>query len=219
MSSQPFDMRMMDYEAVRKQKRRKLLLRSLPAVIVVFIVALWFLLPRLLTHQAIIAYKGEQYGVSRGWLTPLTWTSPEPFVIAFNSGTVDGQLRKYERSEQELTRAVALAPTEQKRCMAAQNLVTVLKDHAKSLQAKPKEAASYTTKADTVMKNNKECFKGSAAGGGGGGGSKNDTSKSEAPSKSQQQQLEQKEQEGRERKAKYARDEEYNPDDPSTKPW
>lgn len=217
MSNQPFDLSKLDYETTRHQKRRKLLVWSVAPVIVVFIVSLWFLLPTILTRQAIIAYKGENYNTARGWLTPLTWSSPEPFVIAFNSGTVDAQKGKYDRSEAELSRAVAIAPSQQKKCMAAQNLVTTLSKHAESLKKEePKQADSIATKATTVIKENTKCFKGAAAS---GGGASQSNSQSPSPSKSQQEQLEQKEQEGRERKAKFAREEEYNPDNPSIKPW
>lgn len=217
-TSQPFDLTKLDYETRRKQKRKKLLLWSLPAVIIVFLLAFWFILPRILTHFAISAYKAENYGVARNWLTPLTWTSPEQFVIAFNSGTVDTQLGEYDRAEDELSRAVAIAPNEQKKCMAAQNLVTSLKAHAKSLKSKPKEARVYTTKADTVIKENPKCFKGSAASGG-GSSQGSSSSQNESPTKSQQQQLEQKEEKGRDRKARFARDEKFDPNDPSIKPW
>lgn len=220
-ASQPFDMSKLDYEAIRRYKRRKLLVRSLAPVLTVLLIALWFVLPTTLTHQAIIAYKGQGYSAARRWVIPLTWTSPEPFVIAYNSGTFDARIGNHERAEDELTRAVAAAPNQTKRCMAAQNLAASLQAHAESLRDTPKEADAYATKAATVKKENPTCFKGGGGGGGGGGSSsQSDTSsQSQAPTKSQQQQLQQKEQEGRDRKAKFARDEEYNPNDPSIKPW
>lgn len=214
---QPFDLNKLDYEAIRRRNRRKLLLWSLAPVIIVFLVALWFILPMTLTHQAIGEYKHGNHSAARNWLTPLTWTSPDPFVIAFNSGTVDTKLGKYVVAESELSRALAIA-SKPRKCMAAQNLVASLQAHAKTLQAKPKEADAYNAKASKIIQENPACFKGSAAQGG-GSSSSSSSSQSQSPTESQQQQLQQKEQEGRERQAQYARDETFNPDDPSIKRW
>ena len=215
MHNQPFDLSQLDYKAVRKQKRRKLLLYSAAPVAIVFLVAMWFILPRILTHKAIGDYKAGNFTGARRWLTPLTITSPEPFVIAFNSGTVDTRLGKYERAEKELTRAVAIAPKD-KVCMAAQNLVLSMKTHAESLKDE-KIIKELEVKTNLVIKEHPECFQGSASSGGGGGSSS--AAQSQSPSDAQQQQLEQKEQEGRERQSKYASEESYDPNNPELKPW
>jgi tetratricopeptide (TPR) repeat protein len=217
MHNQPFNLDRIDYKAVLKKRRKKLLIWSAPPVAIVFLLALWFVLPTLLTHQAIGAYKKAAYSSSRSWLTPLTWSSPEPFVAAFDSGTVDTRLGQYERAEKELTRALALAPKD-KVCMAAQNLVASLKAHGSAIKDKAKEVKQLQAKANIVIKAHPDCFVGSASQGG-GGGSGQAQSDSQAPSEAQQQQLEQKEQEGRERKAKYATEEEYDPSNPKIKPW
>lgn len=214
--NQPFDLSKLDYKAVRKLKRKKLLLYSAAPVAIVFLLAMWFILPRILTQQAIIDYKQGSFKGARNWLTPLTWTSPEQFVIAFNSGTVDTKLGQYDRAERELTRAVAIAPKD-KLCMAAQNLVVSIKTHADTRKEDSKAVKELQIKASLVIKEYPDCFKGSAASGGGGGSSS--SAQSQSPSEAQQQQLEQKEQEGRDRKAKYASEEEYDPNNPELKPW
>lgn len=211
MSSQPFALDKLNYEALRKRKRRQFLRVSAIPVIVVFLIALWFALPMPLTHLAIGDYKKEGYQNARNWLTPLTWTSPEPFVIAFNSGTVDTKLGNYDAAEEELTRALALAPSE-KKCMVAQNLVVALRLHTESVASEPSEAKVYSTRADTVMRANPDCFKGSAASGG-------SSSSGNSPTEAEQQQLEQKEEEGRERQEQFAQEEKYDPNSPQIKPW
>jgi predicted Zn-dependent protease len=217
MTKQPFSLDKINYEAIRRQKRKKLLIRSLVPVVIMFLIALWLILPSLLTHQAIGSYKQGSYQGARKWLTPLTLTSPEPFVIAFNSGTVDTRLAKYDRAEAELTRALAIAPID-KRCMAAQNLVASLRAHATSLGEDDKEATVFLKKSLTIISANQICFKGSAASG--GSSSQSDSSSdNQALTDTQKQQLQQKEQEGRERQAQYARDETFDPNDPKTKPW
>jgi len=217
MHNKPFDLDKVDYKAALKQKRLMLLKWSAIPVAIVFLLALWFVLPTLLTHQAIGAYKTGAYQSSRSWLTPLTWSSPEPFVAAFDSGTVDTRLGNYDRAEKELTRALAIAPKD-KVCMAAQNLVASLKAHAGATGQSSKEKKQHQAKASIVIRAHPECFVGSAASGG-GGGSSDSSSDSQAPSEAQQQQLQQKEQEGRERQEQYATEEEYDPNDPKIKPW
>lgn len=216
MHNRPFDLTKIDYKAVRKQQRKKLLLYSVIPVIIVFLLALWFLSPSILTHKAIAEYKQGNYKTSRRWLTPLTWTSPEQFVIAFNSGTVDTRLAKYDRAEKELTRAVAIAPSA-KVCMAAQNLVFSMNEHSATFQDAAKEVAQLQAKAKLVVEDHKDCFQGSSSGGGGGGSGA--AEQRQSPSESQTQQLEQKEQEGRDRRSKFASEEKYDPNNPELKPW
>lgn len=212
-----FDLSKIDYKAMRRAKRHKLVLWSAPVVFLVLLVALWFVLPIPLTAQAIKEYKQGNYQAARAWLVPLTITSPEPFVIVFNTGTIDTKLKKFDRAERELTRAVAIAPKPLK-CMAAQNLAASLKAHEDSSGIE--KLAFFQTKVSKVVSENSKCFpvdKASASGG--GGGSSSNTSTSPSVSDAQQQQLQQKEQEGRERQKQYARDEQYDPTKPQIKPW
>lgn len=159
MHNRPFDLNRIDYKAVLKNKRRKLLLWSIPPVAIVFLLALWFILPSILNSQAIGDYKKGDYKPARNWLTPLTWSSPEPFVAAFNSGTTDSRLGKYDLAEKELTRALALAPAG-KRCMVVQNLVSTLETHAENLttKGKPKEASISNKRAIGYKLYNQSCF-------------------------------------------------------------
>lgn len=217
MRSKPFDLTLLDYDAQRRTKRRKLLIWSIPAVIVAFALGLWLVAPQLLTGRAISGYKHGNFGSARSWITPLTWTSPEPFVAAFNSGTIDSAQEKYDRAERELTRALAIAPPA-KRCMTAQNLVLTLTNHINKSKSDPKAVTTLTKQSNAIMQANSSCFKGGSSGGG-GGSSSSSADDSQSPSDSQQQQLQQKEQAGSERQAQYAREETYNPDDPSIKPW
>lgn len=229
MPSRPFDLAKMDYETVRRQKRRKLLVWSIIPVIVLLAAALWFLLPSLLTHQAIGAYKRHNYPTARRWLTPLTWTSPEQFVIAFNSGTVDTQLGHYNGAEVELTRALALAPPARV-CMVAQNLVYSLEAHANSLKGTmPNDAIIYYTKALNTIRAHAPCFKGSAAQGRIGGekqkaqGQAASSSQSQqggqTPTAIQQQQLQQKEDQGQQRQQQSLLNKTFDPNDPYVKQW
>ena len=224
MTKQHFSMEKINYEVVRKQARRKMLLLSIVPASIIFMIALWFLAPTLLTNKAIDIYTSDKFNRARAWLTPLTWSSPEQFVIAFNSGTVDTQLGRYDIAEKELTHALSLAPPP-KRCMVAQNLVSSIEAHGESLKSQPAEVKVYASKAAVVKKANPTCFKKPPPppppGGGGGGGSSSSSTAadSQTPDDAQQKQLQQKEQKGQERQEQFARDETFNADDPKIKPW
>lgn len=220
MNSQPFDLDKLDYETRRHQQRRKLLVWSLPFVVVTALLALWFILPTPLTSLAIGSYKHQRYTAARNWLAPLTWTSPEPFIAAYNSGTADSARKAFDRAEHELTRALAIAPSA-KRCMVAQNLVYTLDAHAKTLATTLQDTTALKEQANSVVASNRLCFMGASSQGGGAAASNSasSSSNSQSPSDSQQRQLEQKEQEGSERQAQFARDETFDASNADVKPW
>lgn len=211
------DPKLLDYETNRKAARKRLLKKSRIPVCIIALIAILLALPMLLTHIAIQQYAKEQYGSAANWIRPLDIVSPEPFVIAYNKGTIDTRLGKYEAAETALNRAVAIAP-KGKKCMAAQNLATLLDMHSKSLSDSPGEATQYATKRDEVIAAHPDCFKGASASGG-GGSSSGAAASSESPSDAQQDQLEQKEQKGQERKEQLAQEETFDPSKPKIKPW
>ena len=224
LNRQPFDMAKMNYEAARKAKRRKLLRWSLPLVILAFILALWLILPYPLTYQAIKQYNHKKYPSARNWLVPVTWSSPQPFVAAFDSGTVDSQLGNYPRAETELTRALQLAPPD-KRCMVVQNLVYTLEAHADELteQSKTQDAKSLSSQAVTYRNDNKKCFQSIAPskeqndGGGGGGGAAAESN--QILSSTQQDSLDQKNAQGQQSQVQDFLDSAADTDSPAIHPW
>jgi predicted Zn-dependent protease len=186
---------------------------------------LWCLLPELLTRQAIKNYDHKSYHVARRWLTPLTWTSPQPFVIAFNSGTVDTQIGNYNIAQTELNKALKLAPPD-KRCMVLQNLVYSLDAHAANLQhnSSSHAATPYSNQAASLTKSNPKCFQIAALTNhsklqkkqsGGGGGSQSQQGLTSV----QQQQLTQKNQLGQALSQQSLSQDSINPNSPAIKPW
>lgn len=218
MADQAFELAKIDYSAQRHAERRKLLRRSIAPVLLVVVAAVWFLMPTPLTGQAIGHYKQNRFSAARSWLSPLTLTSPQPFIADFDSGTIDTKLAKFSRAEAELNKALSIAPTN-KLCVTAQNLVYALQAHAGALtKSAPQTSSQLAAKEQVVIKKYPSCFP-TKSGGGGGGGSSNSSSQDNSPSKSQQSKLEQKDQAGRERQAKYANDSSLSPNNPSIKPW
>jgi hypothetical protein len=227
MNRRPFDLSKTNYEAIRHQKRRKLLLWSIPGVVIMLLIALWFLLPSPLTSHAIADYKSQNYRKARDWLTPLTWTSPQPFVIAFNSGTVDTQLGHYPLAQTELNRALTLAPAD-KRCMVLQNLAISITDHVAVLQQQSnyQEASSLNTEVTSIKSNNPKCFTPvlpkktpPSGGGGGGGGGGQSESETQVLTPAEAQQLQQKNQQGQQSEEQEFSPNNVNPNSPNVKPW
>ena len=223
-SRQPFDLKKMKGEPERRQKRRQLLKYSLPFVIIFFLITLWFLLPMPLTHQGINNYKHQDYKTARKWITPLTWTSPQQFVIAFNSGTIDTQLGKYDLAQGELVRAYTLAAPNQK-CMVLQNLVYSLTAHFNSLQASGdfQKSIVYDQEAGNLKTAYPKCFPppklpGNTNGGGGGGGGGGAQS-SQVLDQAQQQQLQQKNDQGQQSQQQDFQQNNFNQTNPNIKPW
>lgn len=217
MSNLPFDLQKISDDHARHQKRWQMFLWSIPAVIFLLLLAIWLILPGILTGRALNAYNHGAYKIARQWIAPLTLTSPEPFVAAYNSGTFDSADGTYDRAEKELTRALALAPQDMK-CKTAQNLVFTLRAHSLSTPDATNNATAYLKQSANIISAHPTCFK-AAASSGGASSQSSSSGNSQAPSDSQQQELQQKEQAGRDRKAKFARDEEYNATDPSVKLW
>ena len=219
----PFDMSKMEYETARKQKRRQLLKWSLPVVLVVFLVALWFLLPTPLTAKTITNYKHGSFATARRWIAPLTWTSPQPFVADFDSGTVDTKLGKYVRAQDELTRALTLAKPAQ-RCMVLQNLVYSLDAHATSLTAQFQDVTAYTTEVTNLKANNPKCFPAKqtllhGGGGGGGGGGSVQSPAQQIVTQAQEEQLQQKNDQGQQTLNQGFEQNTLNQNNPNVKPW
>lgn len=223
---QPFDLaRMQHMNKMQKMKRQKLLFWWIPCAILVGLIALWFLLPFPLTHQAIANYNRQNYHGARSWLLPVTWTSPQPFIAAFDSGTIDTQLGKYALAQSELIRAYTLAPAN-RRCMVLQNLAYSLTAHAAYLtaQGSAQDATTYKNEAASLKVTYKDCFKPNRngpgqgdQGGGGGGGAANDIQQVLTPA--QQAQLQQKNQQGRQKQQQDFKQDTVNSDNPNVKPW
>jgi hypothetical protein len=217
---QPFAFSQIEYDTERKKKRRKLLFWSLPAVFIVLLVALYFLLPTPLTSEAIQNYNHKNYPYSRIWLTPLTWASPQQFVIAFNSGTVDTQLGSYTLAQGELLRALQLA-TPAQRCMVLQNLVYSFDAHANLLfrQGQNQSATDLTSEVATIKQANPKCFLQPKGGGGGGGGGNKQNKPADLLTAAQEVQLQQKNQAGDQMEQQDFQQNSVNPNSPNIKPW
>jgi len=216
---QPFQISQIQYDTNRRKKRRRLLFWSLPVVLIVLLVALYFLLPTPLTSEAIQNYNHNKIQTARNWITPLTWASPQQFVIAFNSGTIDTRLGAYALAQAELVRALQLA-TPAERCMVVQNLVYSLDAHANQLYhtGQNQSATDLTSEVATLKQANPKCFLSRGGGGGGGGGNK-PKKPADLLTSAQEQQLQAKNEAGDQQEKQDFQQDNLNPNSPNIKPW
>lgn len=227
-SSGKIELQLKDYRAVRRIKRKELLVKSLPITAFFVVLGIWLTLPVPLTQLAINDYNNLDYERSRSWLTPILWSSPQPFVAAFDSGTADARLGKFDRAEKELSKALTLARNEFQRCMVLHNLVFTYNSYGAALvtQGKNADSITMTQNANDILNKHKNCFpevsrntEQDDGGGGGGGGGGSQSQAEQILSASQQQQLQQKNERGqRQQQEEYLQDI-LNPNSPKIKPW
>ncbi|MGB4761802.1 MAG: hypothetical protein WBP12_00430 [Candidatus Saccharimonas sp.] len=126
-SMRPFDLAKIDTEGVRKERRKRLLLWSLPVCVVVTIGLLWIVL--LLTSNTLgrTAYTKGDYQQSAnyfGWLRLVNGI--EPYKMEYNYGTARLRVRDFVGSRQSLERALELHVPSSFECRVRVNLVLAI---------------------------------------------------------------------------------------------
>lgn len=212
-----FDKNKLDYEARRKEHRKRLLKKTIIPSVILVLLAGWLIIPYVVTSKTIELYEDANYQAAIAWQSPLRPGSPERFVYYFNTGTIFAQLNRFDESETHLNKALSMAPDD-KICMVAENISALHGMRIKSLQDQNKATEAYEAKQVEIRKEYPDCFKGSAASGGGGGSSSSNASQNEL-NEAQQESLKQKEEAGMQRKEALAQEEKYDPSKPELKPW
>ncbi|MGB4758575.1 MAG: hypothetical protein WBP26_00800 [Candidatus Saccharimonadales bacterium] len=160
-TDRPFDLAKIDTEATRKNKRKKLLLVSLPLIAIVFLLGLWFMAPRLATKLAINNYERGSYGSSQAYLRPLSFANMfERYKLYFNRGTAAAMNKQYEYAADQFVIALAYVNDEAVECRIRYNLVLTYVKQAESFVATKKlaEAVVAYTKALVQIDAKASCF-------------------------------------------------------------
>ncbi|MDO4780773.1 MAG: tetratricopeptide repeat protein [Candidatus Saccharibacteria bacterium] len=86
-SQRPFDLKKLDFTAIRIRRRKRLLLYSLPLCIIASVISLKFLSIAAFSALAHDNYQHNQFGGAISWLRPLHITNWfEPYKAPFNQG-------------------------------------------------------------------------------------------------------------------------------------
>lgn len=136
MSSQrPFDLKKLDFEAIRLAKRRKLLLYSLPVALIMIIICIKMLSVPILSSLSHVSYDKAQYKTSGQLLYPLyvaNWI--EPYKLPFNHGNALFKQGDYRAAEGRYREALKSVP-EKHECSVRINLALSLEAQADVLMS------------------------------------------------------------------------------------
>lgn len=110
-SNRPFDLGKLDFEGIRKRRRKKLLLFSLPVCIIVGLVAIKMLSIPILSSVAHGQYKNKQYDATVGWMAPLNLVNIfEPYIVSYNQGNAFYKKGDFVKAEERYRKALEMVP-------------------------------------------------------------------------------------------------------------
>lgn len=141
-NSRPFDLSRLDFEKIRKTKRRRLLLFSLPLCLVFSIVGLKFISLSAFTALAHSNYDSSHFSASHSWLTPLTFANwIQPYTVHYNQGNALFKQANYSESEKSYRTALETVPSD-KECSVRINLALSIESQADALTVAKKYDAA-----------------------------------------------------------------------------
>lgn len=156
----PFDLTKLDFEAVRHQKRRKLVLYSLPVVVIATVAVWWLVWPIIATSVAMIHERSGDYESAGWWLgSAAINTVFEHYKQPLNLGIIATQQKQYDVASDYYRTALALAPQSQ-HCLIHVQAVLSSELAGDNRHNDTPRAIVYYTKALAEITTNKSCFKG-----------------------------------------------------------
>ena len=237
MSNRPFDLEKLDFDTRRKEQRRRLLLRSLPVIVLVFVAGVALVLPTLLTQKATVEFSNEDYSQAADSVAPLQFLNViEPYKVHYNYGTALSAKGEFESALQKLETALAYTNDPEVVCVITYNLVLTMEGAGddKLKQANLSGAITFYTRALNRIKDNATCFKDSPlqkriedklkateeARAKQGSNGESEESPDGTPASAKQEKLKDIEAEAsRDRSEAENRNQEYVTPDPKVKPW
>lgn len=159
VNKRPFDIGKLDFEGNRKRRRKKLIIRSIPVVALLIILALWLALPTIATSQAIAAAKNNDHDTARTWVGLLATNNYfEPYIRPFNQAIIATNQKRFDDALEYFRQSIALAP-EEKKCFIRTQMVLSIElagdntdpnDHQRSI--------TYYTRALSEISVHRSCF-------------------------------------------------------------
>ncbi len=129
-TERPFDLGKLDFEGIRRRRRRKLLLFSLPVCFVIVMIALKLLSLPILSQIAHSYYMNGRYDIAHGVLKPLglaNWF--ESYKQPFNQGNALYKKGDFVGAEAHYRTALVTVP-EEKECDVRINLALAIEAQA-----------------------------------------------------------------------------------------
>ena len=117
------DPAIVDQETIRKQKRKKLMTIYAAPVAVLLIISAFFLSTGLFNLVFSLEYNGHSYDMANGFSnTRLFMNVLEPYIVHYDRGTTELQMKQYVKAESSFTEALQNSPPADKLCKIYVNL-------------------------------------------------------------------------------------------------
>lgn len=130
IQKRPLDLSKLDFDKNRLARRKKLLLFSLPLVVVALLFSLKFLSIVVCASFSADSFKKGQYAASSDWLNPLLFLNIfEPYKVHHNKGNALYKLAKFEEAEAHYRHALETVPADSE-CAVRVNLALSLEAQA-----------------------------------------------------------------------------------------
>lgn len=132
-NNRPFDLKKLDFEKIRREKRRKLLRYSFPACAVILLVAIKLTSFPLLSLAAHAAYKNGDNSQASFRLSPVYAVNLfESYKVFFNDGNALFKQARYDSAEKQFRQALQKAP-KMRECPVRINLSLSIEAQADTL--------------------------------------------------------------------------------------
>ena len=137
--SLPFDLAKLDFDGIRKRRRKRLLLWSLPLCIIAIVVGLGLGALYISQVAGANSYDKKQYQQAADHFGRFEFINfVEPYKMKFNQGTSLTAARQYDKGQIALERALELQPPTDFECQIRVNLVHAISGKAEALVADAK---------------------------------------------------------------------------------
>lgn len=159
MNDRPFDLSRLDTERIRKDRRKRLLVWSLPVCAAVLIFSLWVGAILLFNRQGQEAYGRADYtAAANAYHKMLALNGFERYKMEFNYGTALLGAGQYEAAQTALTKALSLNIPPAESCQVRVNLVLSLVAQAdKKAENKEYDAAILLYDQAKAVVDGKDC--------------------------------------------------------------
>lgn len=127
MDIRPFDLALLDIEGIRKRRRKRFLLWSLPLCVIVGVGMLWIATVLISSALGSDAYTRKDYATSAQYYGQVRWLNMfERYKMEFNYGTAQLGAGKYEEAHAALDKALSLDVPKDQECQVRVNLVLAI---------------------------------------------------------------------------------------------
>jgi tetratricopeptide (TPR) repeat protein len=162
------DPSLLDQDKIRKEKRKQLMKRYSVSLVLLLLVALFFLSTWIYNLVYLVSYSGKNYPISEGFTeTRFIINILEPYIADYNQGTARLKMGKYEEAEKSFTESLKKSPAEDRLCQIYVNLSLSIEFQADKLLKSNSfnKSMELYGRAQTILLNNNCAEKGTKSSG------------------------------------------------------